>query len=42
MKKFIYTVSLLAIALTIGGNAALAQSTTRLDAQIPFDFAVGG
>lgn len=42
MKKFIYTVSFLAIALAFGGTSALAQISTRIDAEIPFDFAVGG
>jgi len=42
MKKFIYTVSFLAIALTFSGTSALAQSVTKIDADIPFDFAIGG
>jgi hypothetical protein len=42
MKKFIYTISFLAIALAFGGTSALAQISTRIDAEIPFDFAVGG
>ena len=42
MKKFIYAVSFLAIALMFGNTNASAQSTTRIDAEIPFDFAVGG
>ena len=42
MKKFIYTVSLLAIMLAFSGTSVLAQSATRIDAQIPFDFTIGG
>ena len=42
MKKFIYAISFLAIALTLGGTPVSAQSSTRIDAEIPFDFAVGG
>ena len=41
MKKFIYAVSFLAIALIFGNTNASAQSATRIDADIPFDFAVG-
>ena len=41
MKKFIYAISFLAIALTFGGTSTSAQSATRIDAVIPFDFAVG-
>lgn len=41
MKKFIYTISFLAIALTFTGTSVLAQAT-RIDAQIPFDFTIGG
>ena len=40
MKKFIYTISFLAIALTFTGTSALAQ-TTQIDAQVPFDFTIG-
>jgi hypothetical protein len=42
MKKFIYTISFLAIVLTFSGSAVLAQSTTRIDADIPFAFTLGG
>jgi len=40
MKKFIYTLSFLAIALA-STTTASAQSSTRIDAEIPFAFAVG-
>ena len=40
MKKFIYTVSFMAIALAASTTAS-AQSATRIDADIPFAFAVG-
>ena len=42
MKKFIYTVSFLAIVLTFTGTSTLAQAATRIDAQIPFDFTIDG
>jgi hypothetical protein len=42
MKKFIYTVSFLAVMLIFGGTSASAQLVTRIDANIPFDFAIGG
>ena len=41
MKKFIYTISFLAIVLTFTGTSAFAQ-LTRIDAQIPFDFTIDG
>ena len=42
MKKFIYTIAFIAIALAFSGTSVLAQSITRIDANIPFDFSVGG
>ena len=42
MKKFIYTVSFLALMLIFGGISASAQLVTRIDANIPFDFSIGG
>ena len=42
MKKFIYTVSFLAVMLIFGGTSASAQLVTKIDANIPFDFAIGG
>ena len=42
MKKFIYTVSFLAILLTFSGTSAFAQSITRINADIPFDFVIDG
>lgn len=41
MKKFIYTLSFIAIALTFAAASTFAQSATRIDADVPFDFAVG-
>ena len=41
MKKFIYAISFLAIALTLGSPSAAAQTATRIEADIPFAFAVG-
>lgn len=42
MRKFIQTVSFLGLALILGGLSANAQSsTTKLDADVPFDFVVG-
>ena len=40
MKKFIYAVSFLAIILSFTASAS-AQSLTRIDAKVPFAFAVG-
>lgn len=42
MKKFIYAISFLAIALAFSGTSVLAQSGTKIDADIPFDFTIGG
>ena len=43
MKKFLQTVSFLGLALIAGGLSVNAQtSATRVNADIPFDFAVGG
>lgn len=41
MKKFIYTISFLAMTLILGGTPAFAQTDVRLDAKIPFDFSIG-
>ena len=41
MKKVIYIVSFLVMVLAFGGVAANAQSATKIDANIPFDFVVG-
>lgn len=42
MKKVIYTISFIAIAVAFSGTSALAQSVTRINASIPFDFTIGG
>jgi hypothetical protein len=41
MKKFIQTISFLALALVFGGISANAQQTTKIDANVSFDFIVG-
>ena len=41
MKKFIYTLSFIAIAMAFTGSSALAQSSTRIEADVPFAFALG-
>lgn len=41
MKKIIQLVSFLGLALIFGGVSANAQSVTKVDAKIPFDFVVG-
>ncbi|HEX6280113.1 MAG TPA: hypothetical protein VFZ49_08900 [Pyrinomonadaceae bacterium] len=42
MKKIIQTVSFLGLALIFGGVTANAQGpTTKVDANVPFDFTVG-
>lgn len=41
MKKFIYTISFLAIALTFTVTSTLAQ-TVKIDAQVPFAFTIDG
>ena len=41
MKKIIQTVSFLALAFIFGGISANAQQTTRINANVSFDFIVG-
>lgn len=41
MKKIIQTISFLALALVFGGITANAQTTTKIDATVSFDFVVG-
>ena|SRR5215203_2529670 len=41
MKKFIQIASFLAIVFVMAGSDVYAQNTTKIDAQIPFDFAIG-
>jgi hypothetical protein len=41
MKKIIQLVSFLGLALIFGGVSSNAQSVTKVDAKIPFDFVVG-
>jgi hypothetical protein len=41
MKKFIQSISFLALALVFGGISANAQQTTKIDANVSFDFIVG-
>jgi len=41
MKKFIQTISFIALALIFGGITANAQQTTKIDANVPFDFIIG-
>ncbi|HMS08034.1 MAG TPA: hypothetical protein PKE66_01015 [Pyrinomonadaceae bacterium] len=42
MKKFFKLTSLLAVALFAGAVAINAQTVTKMEAEIAFDFAVGG
>lgn len=41
MKKIIQLVSFLSLALIFGGVTANAQTVTKVDAKIPFEFVVG-
>ena len=41
MKKIIQIVSFLALVFVLAGINVQAQSTTKLDAEVPFDFAIG-
>ena len=41
MKKIIQIVSFLALVFAIAGADVHAQRTTRIDASIPYDFAIG-
>ena len=41
MKKFIQIASFLAIVFVMAGSDVYAQNTTKIDAQIPFDFVIG-
>lgn len=41
MKKFIQAASFLALAFIFGGITANAQSATKIDAVVPFDFVIG-
>jgi hypothetical protein len=41
MKKLIQIVSFLALTFVVGGTAIQAQSGTKIDADIPFDFVIG-
>lgn len=41
MKKVIQIVSFLALVFVIAGAEAFAQSSTRIDAVIPYDFTIG-
>ena len=42
MKKIIQIVSFLALVFAIAGADVHAQRTTKIDANIPYDFAIGG
>ena len=42
MKKFIQRLSFIAFVLIVGGVAANAQVSRKFNANIPFDFAIGG
>ena len=42
MKKIIQIVSFLALVFAIVGADVHAQRTTKIDANIPYDFAIGG
>ena len=42
MKRFIQIASFFALAFVFGGVQANAQSSTRIDANVPFDFVVVG
>ena len=41
MKKIIQIVSFLALVFVLAGFDVQAQSSTRIDAEIPFDFVIG-
>lgn len=41
MKKIIFAVSFLSLVFVFGGTYANAQASSRIDAEIPFDFVVG-
>ncbi len=41
MKKIIQIVSFLALIFVMAGSEAFAQSVTKIDANIPYDFTVG-
>ena len=41
MKKFLQTISFIALAFVFGGITANAQQTTKIDANVPFDFIIG-
>ena len=41
MKKFIQIASFLAIVFVMAGSDVYAQYATKIDADIPFDFAIG-
>ena len=41
MKKIIQIVSFLAVVFVMAGSDVYAQGTTKLDAEIPFDFSIG-
>ena len=41
MKKFIQIVSFIALVFVIAGADVHAQRTTKIDASIPYDFAIG-
>jgi len=41
MKKFIQITSFLAIVFVMAGSDVYAQYATKIDADIPFDFAIG-
>jgi hypothetical protein len=41
MKKFIQTISFIALAFVFGGITANAQQATKIEANVPFDFIVG-
>lgn len=41
MKKLIQIVSFLALVFVVGGVDGRAQSSTRMDMTIPYDFAIG-
>ena len=42
MKKIIQIVSFLALVFVIAGADVQAQRTSKIDANIPYDFAIGG
>jgi hypothetical protein len=41
MKKFIQVISFLTLAFVFGGIDANAQTSTKIDANVPFDFIMG-